>query len=61
MMSGTPTGTSTPSPLTATSVDEPEDCAPEADVEDEPYIGSTKAAPTSAALHRKAATVSQKA
>ena len=61
MRSGTATGISTPSPLTATSVSAPEDCAPEEAVDDDPYTGTKKAAPTSTALHRNAAPVSQKA
>jgi hypothetical protein len=61
MTSGMPTGISTPSPLTWTSVCEPADCAPDEDAEEEPYAGNTNAAPSSIALHIMAATVSQNA
>jgi hypothetical protein len=61
MRRGIPTGTSTPSPLTATNVDDPDQAAPVNEVSDEPYTGSTNAPATRAPLHVNAAIVSQNA
>jgi hypothetical protein len=61
MMRGTPMGMRTLGPLTCTSVSDAEECAPVDEVDEEPYSGTTKAAPSNAALYANAATVHQNA